>query len=376
MNGTPERTDGLTPEDLVHLERARAIAHRGWGMVHPNPMVGCVLVRDGEVVGEGYHEVFGGPHAEIAALDVARDRALGATAYVSLEPCDHQGKTPACSQALIQAGVSRVVFGAPDPSAKASGGALTLEGAGVDVVGPVWSVQEGLAENPAFFHSTASDLPYVALKLAMTLDGCISAGVGEATRITGVDAEREVHELRRGFEAVMVGGDTARTDDPRLTIRLARPGIRPLRRIVLDSYAGLPTDSALFRETGTPLHVFTRTDVREVDLERLEDAGAHVHPVPGGPGGLDLNSILGVCQDIGIRSILCEGGGRLATSLLREDLVRRLYLFISLSTLGEEGVRAFPENSAGFSWGAFQPTGSPRWVGRDALLTFDRGEGR
>lgn len=318
--------------------------------------------------------MFGGPHAEIVALDVAGRRADGATAYVSLEPCDHQGKTPPCSQALVQAGVRRVVFGAGDPTAAAAGGAETLRQAGVEVVGPAWTPEEGRAQNPAFFHTARHEAPYVAIKLAMTLDGRIAAGPGESTRITGVDAEREVHQLRRGYDAVLVGGETARTDDPRLTVRLVPPGLRPPRRMVLDSNARLSTESRLFQETGSPLHVFTRKDVLEGDLERLEDAGAHVHPIPAAPSGLDLTSALGVCWEMGVRSILCEGGGQLAASLLRAGLVQRLYLFIAPSALGEKGVPAFPGDAQGLPWSEFHPVGSPRHLGRDTLLVFDRWE--
>jgi len=368
-------SETLTAQEELYLERAKALAQQGWGMVQPNPMVGCVLVREDTVVGEGHHEVFGGPHAEIVALEIARSRADGATAYVSLEPCDHEGKTPPCSQALIQAGVRRVVFGAPDPTADAAGGAQTLREAGVEVVGPVWTPEEGRAQNPAFFHNARRQAPYVALKLAMTLDGRIAAGPGESTRITGVDAEREVHQLRRGYDAVLVGGETARTDDPRLTVRLVPPGLRPPRRMVLDSKAQLSTQSTLFQETGSPLHVFTRRDVSEADLERLEEAGAHVHPIPHAPGGLDLASVMDVCWGMGVRSILCEGGGRLAGSLLRTGLAQRLYLFIAPSALGEKGVPAFPGDAQGLPWRDFHPVGSPQHLGRDTLLVFDRWEG-
>lgn len=373
-SGTQPGSEQLTSQDLLHLERARVLARRGWGMVQPNPMVGCVIVRDEEVVAEGYHESFGGPHAEVAALEIARGRAQRATAFVTLEPCDHHGKTPPCSQALIQAGVRRVVFGAGDPTDPASGGARTLREAGIDVVGPVWTPDEGRAENPAFFHCARYEAPYVALKLAMTLDGRIAAGPGESTRITGIDAEREVHELRRGFDAILVGAETARTDDPRLTVRLARPGLRPPRRLVLDSRARLSTESALFRETDAPLHIFVRRDASEEDLERLEDAGAHVHAVPATPDGLDLTAVMDVCREMGVHSILCEGGGRLAASLLRAGLVHRLYLFIAPSTLGEKGIPAFPADAETLSWGNFHPAGNPRHIGRDTLLVFDRRE--
>lgn len=358
--------------DGVHLERARALSRRGWGMVQPNPLVGCLLVRDGEVVGEGHHEVFGGPHAEIVALEAARSRAAGATAYVSLEPCNHHGKTPPCSEALIQAGVTRVVYGAADPHPEAAGGGQRLRDAGLDVVGPVWSPEESWDENPAFFHCALRDTPFVAFKLAMSLDGFI-ARKGERTRVTGAQAQEAVHELRRGFDALLVGANTLRLDDPRLTIRLAAPGLRPPRRLVLDPQAGLSTDAALFRDTGGgPVHVFTRRDAAEADLERLEDAGAHVHPVESGRAGLDLQAVLTLCRDMGIHSVLCEGGGRLGSSLLRQRLVAQLHLFMAPGTLGPGGVPAFPGDGGPIPLDDFHPAGIPRYLGRDTHLVFNR----
>ena len=231
--------------DRELLDRARVLAHKGWGHVQPNPMVGCVLVRDGVVVGEGYHREFGGPHAEIVALEAARTHAEGATAYVSLEPCNHEGKTPPCSEALIHAGIRRVVFGASDPGTASGGGGERMRAAGVEVVGPLWSDREARAENPAFHHGAAKAVPYVALKLAMSLDGKIAAAPGRRSRITGPEAEREVHRLRTGFDALSVGAGTIRVDNPRLTVRLVPPGRRPPRRLLIDPRAELSGDASV-----------------------------------------------------------------------------------------------------------------------------------
>lgn len=368
----------VSPTDLRHLDRARELARLGWGRVHPNPMVGCVLVKEGRIVGEGHHEEFGGPHAEVNALGAARDEAPGATAYVTLEPCNHHGKTPPCAQALLSAGVARVVYGAADPGTVSANGAETLRSGGVEVVGPVWTDEEARVENPAFFHAARSATPFVALKLAVTLDGCLAAAPGVRTRITGDEADREVHRLRSGFDAIMVGAGTARVDDPSLTVRLAPPGRTPPGRIVLDPEGTLPSTAALFRDAGNvPLHVFTRRNAPEGALERLEDGGALVHPVAGsgrGAGALDLTAVLEVCQALGIGSILCEGGGRLAASLLGERRVHRLYLFIAPFTLGSEGVRAFPPDADAFSWRDFLPPHPPVLHGRDTLLILDREE--
>lgn len=365
----------LSPEELAHLERALELGRRGWGRVHPNPMVGCVLVKDGERIGEGFHAVFGGPHAEIAALEAAKHRAEGATAYVSLEPCRHHGKTPPCAEALLAAGVRRVVFGARDPGEESGGGAEVLRAGGVEVVGPVWSHRKGRAENPAFFHSARHGTPHVALKLAMSLDGRIAARPGERTAVTGSEAQTESHRLRTGFDAVMVGSGTVRADDPRLTPRLV-PVERGLpRRILLDADGTVPSDAAVFEDSDrAPVHVFVAADVSEAALERLEEAGAHVHPVPGAETGLDLPSVLSVCWELGIRSVLCEGGARLAGSLLREGLVQRLYLFVAPVTFGGEGVTAFLDDAGTLSWDAFEPALEPRLFGRDTLIVLDKQE--
>lgn len=367
--GTP------TDADLEHLERARVLARGGWGLVQPNPMVGCVLVLDGEVVGEGYHRHFGGPHAEIVAMEAAGARAEGSTAYVTLEPCAHHGKTPPCTEALLRAGVHRVVYGARDPGAASGGGADRLQEAGVAVIGPVWDEATARAENPFFFHAARHGTPFVALKLALSLDGRIAAAPGARTRITGPEADRRVHELRSGFDALMVGAGTARADDPQLTVRLSPAGRRPPRRIVLDPSAALPSGAALFRQAAAiPVHVFTRRDAHEGEMERLEAAGALVHPVSSMKGRLDLDAVLTVCRDLGIGSILCEGGARLASTLLREGRARRLYLFVSPRMLGERGVAAFGERSEELPWGAFVPAFPPEGFGRDTLIVLDREE--
>lgn len=366
----------LDASDRAHLERARALAHRGWGHVHPNPMVGCVLVRDGEVVGEGYHRVFGGPHAEIVALEDALTRAEGATAYVSLEPCNHHGKTPPCARALLDAGVKRVVFGARDPGSASGGGGETLASAGIEVVGPVWDDVTAHAENPAFHHALLDARPFVALKLAMSLDARIAAGPGERTRLTGGEAEREVHRLRSGFDAVLVGEGTVRADDPRLTPRLVPDGRIPTRRLLLLSSGELRPGAKILADLDAhPVHVFCPDTISESALERLEAEGVTVHPVPardGAPEHLDLRSVTAVCHEIGIGSILCEGGAAVAADLFRADLVDRLYLFIAPRALGGQGVAAFPPDAGDLAWDSFTMVRPPEAYGDDTLLTLDR----
>lgn len=365
----------LTHEDRQFLARAVELGRRGWGGVHPNPMVGCVLVKDGEVVAEGWHEEFGGPHAETRALEQAGERAAGSTAYVSLEPCRHEGKTPACTRALVSSGVARVVYGAADPGTESGGGGEELAGAGLDVLGPVFDHRKAWSENPAFFHWAGHGTPLVAVKLAVSLDGGIAGAEGERTQLTGAAARREVHRLRSGFEAVMVGSGTARVDDPLLTVReipLRRPA--PIR-IVLDSRAGLPETAALFRDVErAPVWIFCREDAAESEMERLEAAGARVHPVPAaqdGPG-VSLDAVLARCGEMGVHSILCEGGGTLASVLLRRGIARRLYTLVAPVLLGEGAVPAFRETGGVVRW---ELVSNPRRCEEDILLTYDRIEG-
>jgi len=363
----------LSREDLAYLDWARKIARRGWGRVHPNPLVGCVLVLNNQVVGEGYHREFGGPHAEIIALEAAKSKAEGATAYVSLEPCNHEGKTPPCSQALVQAGVVRVIYGVAEPGVKEGGGRNTLARGGIEVIGPVWDSIAGRIENPSFFHVQTHGTPYVALKLALSLDGYIGIRGGVRTQVTGLDAEREVHRLRTGFDAILIGTETLRVDNPRLTVRMAPHGRRPVRRLVLDARAELPSDAAIFDDVElNPLHIFTQQDVSESEITRLESLGAHVHSVPKTNLGLDLESVMGVVQELGVESVLCEGGAKLANSLSRKDLVQRLYLFVAPKTLGPGGILAFGDSGESLKWDNFLPTLAPELHGRDTLIVLDR----
>ena len=336
-------------------------------------MVGCVVVRGGDVVGEGWHAEYGGPHAEAAALDQAGPAAQGATVYVTLEPCAHHGKTPPCADALAEAGVARVVFGAADPTDKASGGAERLRTAGVEVEGPVLAPHEARKDDPHFFHrATNSETPYVAVKLAVSLDGKLSEAPGERTPLTGEAANRETHRLRAGFDAVMVGGVTARVDDPLLTVRgPVEPRVPPVR-VVLDSRARIVPEARLFQDVDrAPVWVLHGPHADPADVRKLEAAGARTLEVTKGPGGLELAQVLRVLRREGVGSLLCEGGGTLATALLAERQVNRLHLLIAPRLLGEAGVPAFPgaprEDLEGW-----EPVTEPEGLGRDVHLTLER----
>lgn len=362
--------DRVSEEDLSFLERAVELGRRGWGRVSPNPMVGCVVVRKGEMVGEGWHRELGGPHAEVHALAEAGERARGATAYTSLEPCAHMGRTPPCTGALLDAGVARVVFGAADPGAGACGAAV-LRAGGIRVDGPAFSSARAASSSPAFFHVARNASPYVALKLALSLDGRISRA-GEQTGLTGPPAREHVHYLRAGFDAIMVGANTMSIDDPRLTARGRPEPRRAPDRIILDSLARMAPEARLLRDGGGGrVFVFTGAEAPADRVRALRQRGATVHAVPRSAGGLDLGAVLDTCYRAGLTSILCEGGGVLASSLLREGRVHRLYLFLAPLTLGPGSVPAFPGLDEA-AWEGWRPAGPPAAFGRDLLWVLDR----
>ena len=356
--------------DALFMHRALELAERGWGRVHPNPLVGAVVVREGVVVGEGWHAEFGGPHAEVVALERAGSRARGSTLYVTLEPCTHHGKTPPCTDAVQRAGIARVVFAAEDPHPAAGGGSAHLRAAGIEVRGGV-AREEARRQNAIFFHALEHARPFVALKYALSLDARLSERAGARTRVTGDEAEHEVHRLRAGFDAVLVGAGTARADDPLLTVRAAEAPRTPPIRIVADSGAALSTGSRMLAHRGeAPVWLLAADDAPAAHVDALEAAGARVLRVPRAPAGIDLDAALGALWDAGVRSVLCEGGGRLGSALLAADVVERLYLFYAARFFGAEGTPAFvgvPESAPG-AW----QVSEMRQLGSDLLVQVER----
>lgn len=348
------------------MARALTLARKGWGRVAPNPMVGAVLLQDGEVVGEGYHAEFGQPHAEQVALAACRD-ARGATCVVTLEPCAHHGKTPPCTDALIAAGVTRVVYGVADPDPEAGGGAVRLQEAGIDVMAGLCR-DAAAALNAAFLWSRARpDRPFLALKLATSLDGLVADRAGRSRWLSSDDARQFVHWLRAGFDAIAVGRGTAERDDPQLTVRgpLA-PRVMP-RRVIVSRQGRLRRDLEVVRTAGeVPTILLTEPAAQGAAEAALAGTGVAVVAGEGLGGGL------AALRAAGIRSILVEGGGELAGALLGAGLVDRLYWIQAALWLGE-GVAAF---SSGRAW----PLGAaPRWavterlaLGQDTLLVVDR----
>ena len=291
---------------------------------------------------------------------------------MSLEPCSHLGKTPPCVDVLLKAGVARVVFGATDPGDESGGGGRLLARAGVEVVGPAADVQTFDDVDPVFFFTTRYRRTYLALKLAVSLDGRIAARAGERTHLTGEEANREVHRLRSGFDAVLVGGETARVDDPSLTVRYGIEPRIPPTRMVLDPSAALSPDATLLgTESEAPVLIFATEAAPAERVDALRDAGAQVEIVPQGHGGANLNEMLERCWSLGIRSVFCEGGGRLATALAREELARRLYLFRVPVTLGSVGVPAFGDGDSTPEELGWSSRGDPVRFGSDVLVTYD-----
>lgn len=328
------------------MARALDLAWRGWGRVQPNPLVGAVVLDGAAAVAEGWHAQYGDRHAEVAALDSAGTRARGATLVVTLEPCAHVGRQPPCADAILAAGIRRVVAALPDPNPVARGGADLLRQAGVDVeIGLL--ADEAAAQNAAFLHRFQdAERPFVALKLATSLDGRIADRAGHSRWISGAEARDYVQWLRAGFDAIGVGGRTARLDDPALTVRgPVQPRVPP-KRVVFDRHGELPASLTLLRTSEQIPTVVLSTDLPEA-LRELHSQG--------------------------VATLLVEGGGRLAGALLAAGLVDRYYWIQSPLWLGDAGVPAtagLPGTLLGDAarWTVVER----RSLGADTLLVVDR----
>jgi len=335
-----------TETDHQHLARAIELAQRGLGRVHPNPVVGAVLVRDDEILGEGWHDAFGGPHAEIQALDAARaggEDPQGATMYVSLEPCCHEGKTPPCTDALIAARVARVVVASDDPTDKASGrglGILRDEGIEVDVAGGELAARARLA-NQGFRKHARTGRPWVLFKSAMTLDGKVATRTGDSKWISGDASRRQAHRWRAEVDAVVVGIGTALADDPLLTSRVEGVTRQP-RRVVFDSTGRLPLDSQLVADHAeVPLTVVVSRAAPRTATEALEMAGAHVVVATGEHEPARVRSALSQlgALDPPVTSLLLEGGPHLAGAFFDAGEIDEIRLFIAPVVLGGRAAR-------------------------------------
>ncbi|KEP71432.1 5-amino-6-(5-phosphoribosylamino)uracil reductase [Thioclava dalianensis] len=326
----------MTPTDRRFMQLALALAGRGLGSVWPNPAVGCVLVREGRIVGRGWTQPGGRPHAEVRALQQAGDEARGATAYVTLEPCAHYGKTPPCASALIAAGVARVVSAMEDPDPRVHGGGhQMLRDAGIAVsVGVMES--EARALQAGFLTRITSGRPWISLKLATSFDGRIATASGESQWISGPQARAHVHALRARFDAVMVGGGTARADDPLLTVRSFTPLHQPLR-VVASQGLDLPRGRLAGSLGQAPLWLLHGPDAPEEARSYWAGQGAEVIGVPLSDGQLDLRAAMAELGARGLTRVFCEGGGAFGAGLLRAGLVDELIGFTAGVGLGSEG---------------------------------------
>lgn len=325
--------------DVKFMKRALMLARKGVGKTSPNPAVGCVIVRDGLIVGEGWHKKAGTPHAEIHALEMAGTAAWGADVYVTLEPCCHTGKTPPCSDALIKAGVGRVVAGMSDPNPRVRGGGLAaLTKAGIQVECGV--LEEECRElNRAFIKQISTGLPHVTYKCAMTLDGKTATATGDSRWISCHASRTAVHRMRARMDAVMVGVDTVIADDPELTVRHVR-GRDPLR-VVVDSRLRTPENARIVGERLAPGTVIaTVENDRDRQLPFLQ-RGVSIFTCTPDEGRVSLKELLARLGEQGIQSILLEGGSRLAGEMLQHNLIDELVIFVAPKIVGTNGYSPF-----------------------------------
>ncbi|MDI3256176.1 MAG: bifunctional diaminohydroxyphosphoribosylaminopyrimidine deaminase/5-amino-6-(5-phosphoribosylamino)uracil reductase RibD [Kyrpidia sp.] len=328
--------------DEQWMRWALQLAASARGQTSPNPMVGAVIVKDGEIVGQGAHLKAGEPHAEIHALRMAGHRARGAVMYVTLEPCDHHGRTPPCSRALIEHGVARVVAAMVDPNPLVAGrGVRRLREAGVEVTVGVLEEQARVL-NRGFISRVTRGRPWVTAKIAMTLDAQIATRTGESKWITGEEARAEVHRLRAEADAVITGIGTVLADDPRLTVRLSDPRSRQPLRVVLDSRLRIPDGARILDESLAPTVVCTRRDLAPPErVNALAARGVKVWLLDGEPGGgVNVSQVLKNLAQAGINTAMVEAGGRLQASLIRRGLVDEAVFFLAPKLLMGAGIPA------------------------------------
>jgi diaminohydroxyphosphoribosylaminopyrimidine deaminase/5-amino-6-(5-phosphoribosylamino)uracil reductase len=356
------------------MNAALELARRGLGRTWPNPAVGCVIVNDGRVVGRGWTQPGGRPHAETEALARASTLADGATLYTTLEPCSHHGKTPPCADAVINAGVARVVAALEDPDPRVKGEGFARQRAAGIAVEIGLGAQAAAEINAGFLTRLAKGRPLVTLKLATTLDGRIATASGESRWITGEAARRRAHLLRAGHDAVMIGAGTALADDPELTCRLPGMADRHPVRIVADAGLRLPLTAKLVATAArSPTWIVTREGGDAARHDGFRAAGVELIELPGHPQGIDLSEALQALGKRGLTRILVEGGGQLAAALLRQDLVDRIAWFHAPSVIGGDGIAAVAAMGRGklaeiprFERLTLEP------VGEDVLETLSR----
>jgi diaminohydroxyphosphoribosylaminopyrimidine deaminase/5-amino-6-(5-phosphoribosylamino)uracil reductase len=359
-------------EDFRWMARALRLAARGLHSAHPNPRVGCVIVAGGQVAGEGWHQRTGGPHAEIIAIESAGSQSAGATAYVTLEPCCHQGRTPPCTDALIAAGVRRVAYAAADPNPRVSGGgARRLAEAGIAVTGGVMEA-EARALNIGFFSRMERNRPFVRAKIAASLDGRTALANGASRWITSEQSRQDAQALRARSSAILTGVGTVTADDPALTVRRSDLGeISPPERLVLDTALRTPPGAKLLRQPGRTRILCTRPEQRR--QSDLEAAGALVEVVAERDGRPDPAAVLARLAELEMNEVLVEAGPGVNGSLLDAGLIDEIVVYIGPHVLGADGygmfaMRALPDMSARPEFDVIDV----RRIGPDCRLTFRR----
>jgi diaminohydroxyphosphoribosylaminopyrimidine deaminase/5-amino-6-(5-phosphoribosylamino)uracil reductase len=364
----------LTNQDLSYLERALELAEHGRGHTSPNPLVGAVIARDGELLGEGYHAAYGAPHAEVSAIADCTKDPVGATLYVTLEPCCHQGQTPPCTDAIVKAGIKRVVVASDDPTAKASGrglGILRDEGIEVEIPnGEESTAARARMLNQPFRKHAITGRPHVLFKSAMSLDGKVATLTGDSKWISCEESRRLVHSWRAEADAVCIGIGTALADDPLLTARTGDVGRQP-RRVVFDSEARLPLDSNLVRTAHeAPLIVVVSRMAARASADALRAAGAEIITAAGGTEHERVHNGLEKLGELGVQSVLLEGGPGLAGAFLDAGEIDELRLFIAPIAVGGRSARMPIEGEGSESIEAAQHAVALTWegVGEDLLL--------
>lgn len=334
-----ENQNDSSESDTAFMKRAHVLAEKGRGYVSPNPMVGAIVVKDGKVVAEGYHKAFGHAHAEVNALDRAGDAALGATLYVTLEPCNHIGKTGPCTERIYAAGISRVVIATKDPNPSVNGSGINfLRSKGIEVT-------EGLLEresrelNKGYIKHILTGKPYVLLKLAQTLDGRIATSTGHSKWVTGEDSRSSSHKLRSQFDAILVGIGTVLADDPQLTVRKAK-GFSP-KRIVLDSQLRIPLDAnVLADDSPNKTIIVTTNQASKEKVARIVERGSIVLVLDADERGWAPQSVLWQkLGELGITSVMVEGGSTVHTETLKHGNADEIVIFFAPKLLGS-GVNA------------------------------------
>lgn len=374
------------PEEK-YMRRAIELAKKGSGHVNPNPLVGAVVVRDGEIIGEGYHECYGQLHAERNAIANAKKRGNsleGSTIYVTLEPCCHYGKTPPCTEAIIEEKIARVVVGSDDPNPLVSGkGFQMLREKGIEVI-PHFLKEECDAMNHVFFHYIRTGTPYVAMKYAMTMDGKIACYTGDSKWVTGEESRAHVQTLRNHYKGIMAGIGTVLADDPMLNCRIE--GGRDPIRIIADSHLRIPMDSQLVRTAGQqPLIVACLPDADEEKAAQLQEKGVEVLRIPGVTTAditeeqKEVISLPVLMKELGARKIdgiLLEGGGQLNESALQAGIVDRIYCYIAPKIFGGAQAKT-PVEGQGLTRAAdawqFNRIGMQEF-GQDILLEYEKAQ--